>query len=136
MRRKKRPVGVKILGALVVLTGIALVLIGMAGVFVSLAGLIPGSGISFTALFLGGLLFFALGVVLLIAGGGLLAMRTWAWWLAVFAALVALANTLYGAWSLRGFDLVASIASALEVIILAYLVSVYRSFRPRPGTVA
>ena len=127
--RRSRPFGVIILGALIVLTGTGLVLIGLAGMFVSLAALIPGSGINFNALFVGGLAFFGIGVVLLVAGGGLIAMRVWAWWLAVLATVVALGYTAYGALSRGAFELFEAIVSALEVIILGYLVSIHGSFR-------
>ena len=131
MARGPRPFGISILGVLVVLTGVALVLIGLAGMFVSLAALIPGTGLGFRSLFVGGLVFFGIGLVLLAAGGGLLALRVWAWWLAVIAAAVALAFSGYDAVSSGTVDLVTLLASALEVIILSYLVSVYRRFRPR-----
>ena len=131
MARGPRPLGILILGVLVVLTGIALVLIGLAGIFVSLAALIPGSSLGFRSLFVGGLVFFGIGLVLLAAGGGLLALRVWAWWLAVIAAAVALGFSGYDAVSRGTVDLVTLLTSVLEVIILAYLVSVYRRFRPR-----
>ena len=70
-----RPLGITILGALVLLAAIVMVLIGIAAFFVGLAFLVPGSPSSGTPLLLNGLLYFFIGVVLGVAGAGLLRLR-------------------------------------------------------------
>jgi hypothetical protein len=59
-----RPVGITILGGLVLLAAIALILIGIAAFFVGLAFLVPGAPGSGAPLILNGLLYFVIGVVL------------------------------------------------------------------------
>ena len=151
--RKDRPIDASVLGVLVILTAIPLVLIGLAGISNSLAGPIPGpfpvSGNILSTLFVSGFVFLATGAVLVFAGGGFLAVRTWAWWLAAAAAVAALAYTAYvylafgtlggrvvGITGLGGVLFLAMTASVLEVITLTYLVSVYRSFQRNSGAVA
>ncbi|MGQ0796704.1 MAG: hypothetical protein ACT4OI_02390, partial [Methanobacteriota archaeon] len=80
--RGRRPLGVAILGGLVLLAAVVLAVAGLAGMFLSFASLLTGSPIPGLTLFLWGLLFFVLSIPLFAAGGGLLAMRPWAWWLA------------------------------------------------------
>ena len=98
------------MGALVVLAAFVMFLIGIAGFIVGLAGLIPGSPIPGTTLLLNGLLYVIIGIVLGVAGFGLLRLRPWAWGLALLATLVIVAA------------------------VLVYLLGVARAFR-RPQTV-
>lgn len=127
-----RPVGISILGGLVVLGAVILILIGIASFFVGLAFLFPGTQISGTTLILNGLLYFVLGVVLGVAGTGLLRMRAWAWGLAVFGALVGLVYLLYGVYQDTrgggGISLTSALITVIVGAILVYLLSVSRSF--------
>src|SRR5207244_5417763 len=81
------PLCITVLGGLVSLAAIIMILIGIASFFVGLAFLIPGAPISGTELILNGILYFFIGVVLGVAGGGLLMMRPWAWAVALVATL-------------------------------------------------
>ena len=137
-----------VLGILVILTAIPLVVIGLAGILNSLAGPIPDPPNILTTLFVGGFVFLAIGAVFVLAGGGFLAVRRWAWWLAATAAVVALAYKAYVYFvaersgrfvditGLGGVLFLALIASVLEVITLAYLVSAYLSFQRNSSAVA
>lgn len=128
-----RPIGITILGALVILAAVILILIGIASFFVGLAFLIPGTPISGTSLILTGLLYFVIGVVLAIAGSGLLAMRVWAWGLALLAALVTLVYLGYGVYQDTRGGASVSIYSVFTLLIFAvifvYLLSLSRAFR-------
>ncbi len=86
------------MGALVVLAAFVMFLIGIAGFIVGLAGLIPGSPIPGTTLLLNGLLYVIIGIVLGVAGFGLLRLRPWAWGLALLATLVTLVYLGYNVW--------------------------------------
>jgi hypothetical protein len=127
-----RPVGISILGGLVVLAAAILVLVGIASFFVGLAFLFPGSQISGTTLILNGILYFVLGVVLGVAGIGLLMMRAWAWGLAVLGSLVGLVYLLYGVYQDTrgggGISLSSAIITVIVGAILVYLLSVSRAF--------
>jgi len=133
-----RPVGISVLGGLVVLGAVILVLIGIASFFVGLAFLFPGTPFSGTTLILNGLLYFVLGVVLGVAGSGLLRMRAWAWGLALLAALVGLVYLLYGVYQDTRGGAGVSWYSVLTIVIVAailvYLLSVARAFRRPAGT--
>lgn len=128
-----RPIGITILSALVILAAVILILIGIASFFVGLAFLIPGTPISGTTLILNGLLYFAIGVVLAIAGSGLLAMRVWAWGLALLAALVTLVYLGYRVYQDTRGGASVSIYSVFTLlifgVIFVYLLSVSRAFR-------
>lgn len=126
-----RPLGVTVLGILVLLVSAVLAVAGLLGIFASPLGLIPGSGLNAGALFSGGVLFVVLGVVLGISGAGLMQLRPWAWWLAMVTALAVLAWTLYrvvGAIQYFHFEWYATIGIA--AVLLGYLVTVRMFFRP------
>ena len=136
-----RPLGISILGGLVILAAVILILIGIASFIVGLAfvGLefalpFPATG---TQLLLNGLLYFASGVVLGVAGSGLLRMRAWAWGLAILATLVTLVYVGYNAYqrSTGGepLSLVAILTLAIVGVIFVYLLSVSRAFRRPAG---
>lgn len=131
--------GITILGGLVILAAIVMVLIGIAGFIVGLAGLIPGTPIPGTTLLLNGLLYFFIGVVLGIAGSGLLRLRPWAWGLAVLAALVTLAYLGYNVWRDSGTPEGVKLTGVLTLVIVGaifvYLLVVSRAFL-RPTVVA
>src|SRR5881628_2605127 len=79
----RRPVGISVLGGLVLLAAVILVLISIASFIVGLAFLLafPNGGPTLpgTQLLLNAVLYFVIGVVLAIAGSGLLLMRVWAY---------------------------------------------------------
>ncbi len=128
----KRPVGIAILGVLVLLASAVLVIAGLLGIFASPLGLIPGSGLNGVALFSGGVLFLVLGVVLGIAGSGLMHLRRWAWWLAVGTTLVVLVWTLvriFQAMEVVHIEWYAT--EAVAAVLFGYLITVYHYFRPR-----
>ncbi len=119
-----RPLGITILGALVVLAAFVMFLIGIAGFIVGLAGLIPGSPIPGTTLLLNGLLYVIIGIVLGVAGFGLMRLRPWAWGLAVLATLVTLVYLGYN---------VSIVTLVIVGAVFVYLLGVARAFR-RPQT--
>ncbi len=129
-----RPIGVTVLGALVILAGIIVGLAGLAGVFLSFASLLPGVNLPGTALILGGLLYIVLGVILLVAGAGLLALRIWAWWIATLTAIVAAAWQGYGVYSAmtatpaQTIPWTSWIALGFTIVIAVYLLAVHHSF--------
>lgn len=122
-----------ILGGLVLLAALVLAIAGLAGMFLSFASLLPGSPVPGFSLFLWGLLFFILGIVLGVAGGGLLALRPWAWWLSFLVALGALIWSVYGLYQTATTGVAIELTSLLSVTIVAvifvYLLTVYGSFR-------
>ncbi|HYS73857.1 MAG TPA: hypothetical protein VEO96_07755 [Thermoplasmata archaeon] len=132
-----RPLGITILGALVVLAAFVMFLIGIAGFIVGLAGLIPGSPIPGTTLLLNGLLYVIIGIVLGVAGFGLMRLRPWAWGLAVLATLVTLVYLGYNVWqdSNAGKDITLTAIVTLVIVgaVFVYLLGVARAFR-RPQT--
>ena len=77
------------------LASVVLGIAGLLGIFASPLGLIPGSGLNAGALFSGGVLFLVLGIVLGVAGSGLMRLRRWAWWLALVTVLAVLIWTVY-----------------------------------------
>jgi hypothetical protein len=122
--------GVTILGGLVLLAAAIIALAGIAGVIVGFAGLLPGVDLPTGQLILGGILYLILATILGIAGGGLLALRPWAWWLATFAALAALVWQGYGIYQApQNVPLTSWVAIVITALILVYLVTVYGAFR-------
>ncbi len=123
-----RPLGITILGALVVLAAFVMFLIGIAGFIVGLAGLIPGSPIPGTSLLLNGLLYVIIGIVLGVAGFGLMRLRPWAWGLAVLATLVTLVYLGYNVWqdSNAGKDITLTAIVTLVIVgaVFVYLLGV------------
>ena len=119
------------------LAAIVAFLIALAGFVVGFASLIPGVNLDSTALFIGGLLYLLLGIVLGAAGGGLLRMRPWAWWLALIASLVALGYTLFGVFrSPADATLGSWLTIVFSALVFVYLLTVIRHFRgaaPRPA---
>lgn len=131
-REFQRPVGITILGVLVLLASVVLAIAGVLGIFASPLGLIPGSGLNGVALFSGGVLFLVLGVVLGLAGSGLMHLRRWAWWLAIGTTLVVLVWTLVRIFqALNVIHLEWYTAEAVAAVLFGYLVTVYHYFRPK-----
>lgn len=125
-----RPIGITVLGVLVLLASVILVVAGLLGIFASPLGLIPGSGLNAGALFSGGILFLLLGIVLGVAGTGLMRLRPWAWWLALLTVIVVLVWTV-----VRIFQAIASLhlewyaTVAIAAVLFGYLVTVHHFFR-------
>ncbi|HWM52935.1 MAG TPA: hypothetical protein VNP71_07215 [Thermoplasmata archaeon] len=131
-----RPLGISILGGLVILAAVILILISIASFVVGLAFVLPFRETG-TTLLLNALLYFAIGVVLGVAGSGLLRMRAWAWGLAILATLVTLVYVGYTAYqrSTAGEQpsLSAIFTLAIVGVILVYLLGVSRAFRRPAG---
>ncbi len=128
----KRPAGITILGALVLIAAVVLAIAGLLGIFASPLGLIPGSGLNGAALFSGGVLFLVLGVVLGVAGSGLMHLRRWAWWLAVGTTVVVLVWTLIRIFqALNVLHVEWYATEAVAAVLFGYLVTVYHYFRPK-----
>jgi len=131
-----RPLGITILGALVVLAAVILILISIASFFVGLAFVLPFRETG-TTLLLNALLYFVIGVVLAVAGAGLLRMRPWAWGLAILATLVTLVYVGYAAYQRSNagepLSLPAILTLVIVGVILVYLLSVSRAFRRPAG---
>ncbi len=131
-----RPLGITILGALVVLAAVILILISIASFFVGLAFVLPFRETG-TTLLLNALLYFVIGVVLAVAGSGLLRMRPWAWGLAILATLVTLVYVGYTAYQRSNAGEPLSLPAILTLVIigviLVYLLSVSRAFRRPAG---
>ena len=127
----ERPAGITFLGILILLAAVILGISGLLGVLASPLGLIPGSGLNGAALFSGGILFLVLGGVLAIAGSGLMRLRRWAWWLAAGTTLAVILWTLIRisqAFEVVHLEWYATVAIA--ALLLGYLVTVHRYFRP------
>jgi hypothetical protein len=137
--RARRPVGVSILGGLVLFAAIVLILAGLGGILLSPVSLLPGSPIPGLTFFLWGLAFLFLGILLAIAGGGLLAMRIWAWWLASLVSLGTLIWSVYGLYlsavNAEPLELTSLISVTVVAVIFVYLLTAYGAFR-RPTAVA
>ncbi len=126
-----RPLGITVLGVLVLLASAVLAIAGVLGIFASPLGLIPGSGLNAGALVSGGVLFLVFGMVLGVSGAGLMRLRPWAWWLAVVTALAVLLWTLYrivGDIQYFHFEWYATIGIA--AVLFGYLLTVRNFFRP------
>lgn len=138
--RRRRPLGITILGGLVLLAALVLAIAGLAGMFLSFASLIPGSQIPGANLFVGGLIFFVIAIILGIAGGGLLRLKAWAWWLATLVTLGALAYYAYGVYrdvtdpQGAGISITSAVTLGIIGLIFVYLLSVSGRFRrPEPA---
>jgi hypothetical protein len=129
-----RPIGVTVLGVLVVLAAIVIGLAGLAGVFLSFASLLPGVNLPGSALIVGGILYLILGFILLVAGVGLLGLRIWAWWVATVTAIVATAWQAYGIYTALNSVHPAAVpwtswvALVFTLLVAIYLIAVHHSF--------
>lgn len=125
-----RPIGITILGVLVILASIVTGLAGLGAVLLAFASLIPGTGLPTGILFVGGLLYMVIAVILLAAGVGLLRLRGWAWWLALLTTLGVLGWTLYGWYTSPADTTIGNWATvAIAAAIVLYLAVVRRHFR-------
>lgn len=129
-----RPKGITVLGVLVILAAIVVGLAGLAGIFLSFASLLPGVDLPGGALFLGGLLYVVLAIILLVAGAGLLGLRIWAWWVATVTAIVAAAWQGYGIYHaltaapVQAVPWTSWLGLGFTVLVAVYLLAVHHSF--------
>ena len=132
-----RPLGITILGGIVLLGAVILFLMSIASFIVGLAFLLPFTAQGTTLLW-NGLLYLVIAIALAIAGSGLMRMRPWAWGLGLLAALVTFVYVAFNAYqrstSGDAWTLSAVLTLAILAVIAVYLVSVYRSFRGRVPT--
>jgi len=130
-----RPLGVTILGAIVIIAAIVFFLAGLAGFSVALAALLPTVDLPPGETFLWALFYIFVGILLGAAGGGLLRLRPWAWWLAIIASVAALGYYVYlGSTEGWIFSLLTWLALGVAVLIFVYLLAVRRVFAARPVT--
>ena len=131
--RPRRPLGVTIIGGLVLLAALVLAIAGLGGMFFSFVSLIPGSGVPGAPLFLWGAAYFLLAIILGISGIGLLRLCPGAWWLAFLVSLGSLAWTAYGLYSNYAVGSALELSSLITVgivgLIFLYLLSVRGRFR-------
>jgi uncharacterized membrane protein (DUF2068 family) len=114
----------------VLLASVILVIAGLLGIFASPLGLIPGSGLNAGALFSGGVLFVVLGIVLGVAGTGLMRLRPWAWWLALLTVVAVLVWTVYRIFqAIDAIHLEWYATVAIAAVLFGYLVTVHHFFR-------
>src|SRR5881628_1593030 len=117
----RRPVGISILGGLVLLAAVILVLISIASFIVGLAFLLPFPNGGPT-----------------LPGTQLLRMRVWAYGLAVLATLVTLVYVGYTAYQRSNSGEALSVAAILTLgivgVIFVYLLAASRAFRRPVGT--
>lgn len=132
--KPQRPLGVTILGGLVLLAGLVVLILAIINLLIFFGSVVLEPRPELTDEFLFAvLLSFVIGIGLLASGAGLLRLRPWAWWLAFIVALLAVIRGLFG--FLAGVTetltalLSASVGLILGVIILGYVVSVKRHFR-------
>ena len=124
-----RPLGVTILGVLVIIVAI---LVGLVALLFIAAGLVVAAGVGLLGsfLFISGVIFLISAIILGLAGSGLLKLRPWAWWLATFVIFADLAWTGYGIFRSGAVD-VGSVFTALILLVLFfYMLSVRKYFRP------
>ncbi len=124
-----RPLGVTILGVLVILVAIFVGLLALLLIAAGLAGAALGAGVLGSFVFISGLVFLIIAIILGLSGSGLLKLRPWAWWLAAIVIFLDLAWTGYGIF--RGGVDTGSIFTALILLVLfVYMLSVRKYFRP------
>lgn len=135
--RRRRPIGVLILGILVILSGVFVLLISLLGTLLGVLGSIGSGGDPlFVILLVVGLVGVLFGILLMVAGTGLLGLRPWAWWLATIVLVLWIANSLLGSYSLAGtITLMALWPVVIPILILVYLLVVRRHFTSRPYAV-
>ncbi len=124
-----RPIGVTILGVLVILVAI---IVGLGALLIlagALAGAVLGAALFASVAFIIGLITLIFAIILGLSGSGLLKLRPWAWWLATFVIFVELAVSAYNVY--RDTTSVVSIFTALVVLVLfVYMLTVRKYFKP------
>jgi len=128
-----RPIGVTILGVLVIVGGVLFLLLGLlalAGAF--LLFLLPGQEPLTGLALLLGLVALVLGILLIVSGSGLMKLRPWAWWLAVLVLVVSLVNTAYGYYIGSATAAQSAASAILPFLLLVYLLAVRKHFKPQP----
>ena len=122
--QKKRPLGVTILAILAIIIGIFSIIGGIALIGLSVIGGIFGLAIPAGWGILYGVAALILGFISLVAGGGLLTLRMWAWWLLLIVGIAQI--VIYG----LGLNWV---TVALWAIIVIYLILVRKAFVRGPA---
>jgi uncharacterized membrane protein (DUF2068 family) len=121
---EKRPGGVIVIGILTILGGLASLLIGLiAGIGVAFAGKMVGVVVPVLVIF--GLVMLIIGVLRIISGIGLFALKEWARKLAVWMAVVDIVINILGMVHVGGFRI--SISGGIISIIIAAVVIWYLS---------
>ena len=115
---RRRPIGVTILAILIILAGLLFLLISIAALVLGTV-ILGGFGLAI------GVVLVILAMLTLAAGFGLLAMRPWAWWLAMIVLVLSLLSQI-GSYQLGGGSLW---GIAIPALILVYLIAVRRYFR-------
>ena len=123
-----RPLGVTILGVLVIIVAILVGLGALLLIAVGLAAAALGAGLLGSFAFVSGIVTLIIAIILGAAGSGLLKLRPWAWWLAAIVIFADLAWTGYGVF--RGDLSAGSIFTALVLLLLfVYMLAVRKHFR-------
>lgn len=124
-----RPLGVTILGVLVIIVAVLVALDALLLIAGGIAATVVGAGLLGSFVFVSGLIFLIIAIVLGLAGSGLLKLRPWAWWLAAIVIFLDLAWTGYGIF--RGDLSTGSIFTALVLLVLfVYMLAVRKYFQP------
>jgi len=123
-RPRHTPIGVAILGILLILSGVLVALLGILVLIAStvLAGFLNGLGVSIAGagLLVGGVIL-VIGILLVVSGMGLIRLRLWAWVLAFLATLGTLVLLVVYGGTVCGIGIAA--------VIFIYLIAVKRHFR-------
>src|SRR2546428_12515869 len=124
----KRPIGVTILGILTILFGVLGILVGLVLLLVAaVATALPLAVQAYAGLLLGlAALVTIISIIAIVAGGGLLRLRKWAWWLTIIVGVLNIVSNIgtYAIFPGNGFPF----GIVLWIIILVYLVIVRSHF--------
>jgi len=125
---RKRPLGVVIRAALVILVGAVMTVLSTIVVLLALAGSaanVPGA----TTLLVLAILFLLLSLIVLAAGIGLYNLRPWAWWLAMIALSLQFVSALAGSGFRWNPTFWANLGWLIPGLSLVYLLAVRKQFR-------
>lgn len=132
-----RPLGITLLGSVVVVVGLILLVLGLVNIlaFFGIVAIEISSDASAEAFLLSAFLNLFVGVALLASGNGLLNLRPWAWWLAFIVVLIGVFRSVFSLVTGVAQTALTALVSAvlgliLLLVLLGYLVSVRRYFRP------
>jgi len=123
-RPRRTPIGVAILGVLVLLAGILVALLGILVLIAStvLAPFLASAGLNLVGVGLAvGAVTLVIGILLVVSGLGLIRLRLWAWVLAFLATVGTLAVLLIYGGTVCGIGIAA--------VIFIYLIAVRGHFR-------
>lgn len=118
------------MGILVILAGVVVFLISLVGTLLGvLATLGSGGDPLYTLVLVLGVVGLVLGIVLILAGGGLLRLRPWAWWLATIVLLLYVGDAILTSYSTETIGLALLWALIIPIVVIVYLIAVRRHFR-------